>query len=632
MSEKPVFDSKLVRTSNMARELLSIAKEFSLSVHDLDFNLIKAEMYIKQVSKDQEGGEFHEATDDETKLLQDSTAMADPEFSIKQVYDADIFLVKEPLFRNLNVVIAGNKSLTSVYATIKAGSVIEKTDHIAADLKAYFNRRKLRTNILIDMWDEEMMAELAKLAAQVEINDSVSFEEDKRILVSQSLSAEETRHDKLELHFENKEADEDESGRIDYKKRGFITAVEAGEILITYTKPHMGKPGRNCRGQFLEVPEADASHAPKFDIDPDCIEVREDDEKIEYLAKKNGYIDIDGTKYYIKEELEVSEISFKSTGNVNAGLNTDIAIHVKESDSLTDAIGMGVEVEATDVEVEGNVGSNSKVTAQRIKIGGQTHKSSVLSAPKIEVNLHRGLAVGKEIAIKRLEQGRVEGEEIYVEQAAGGEIIGKNVTIEILQSHMRVVASQSITIKKMKGSENSLIIDQSAVGENLQASTTLEADIDAKRIEINLAKKALDEQKQLFAKHESTMKEIKQRLIAYKKAGAKMPNAFVTKYKEFQNLQNKMQSDQRAYQLMLEVFDTMQESRGSFQSGVLDARVVNLDIWKGHNEVRFHLSSPKQELVYFPQEGLRSSAIMLKYDKENDEYKVESQSAEIPNS
>lgn len=616
----------------MARELLSIAKEFSLSVHDLDFNLIKTELYVKQTPKDQEGGEFHEATVEEIKQLQDPNALADSELSLKQVYDADIFLAREPLFPNLNVVIAGNRSLTSVYATIKAGSVIEKTDHIAIDLKDYFNRRKLRTNILIDMWDKEMIAELTKLSAQVEINGSVSFEEDYRILVSQSLLAKETRHDKLELYFENKEEDKDEEERIDYKKRGFITSVEEGELLITYTKPLTGKPGRNCRGQFLEVPEADASHAPKFEVDLESIEVREDDDKIEYIAIKNGYIDVDGTKYYIKEELEVSEISFKSTGNVNAGLNTDIAIHVKESDSLTDAIGMGVEVEATDVDVEGNVGSNSKVIAQRIKIGGQTHKSSTLKAPKIEVNLHRGLAIGKEIEIKRLEQGRIEGEDIYVEQAAGGEIVGRNITIEILQSHMKVVASESITIKKMRGSENTLIIDQSKVGENLKASTTLESDIDAKRIEINVAKKDLDEEKKLFAQHESTIKEIKQRLIAYKKAGAKLPNAFVAKYKEFQNLQNKIQADEREYQLMLEMFETMQESRGSFQSGILEARVVNLDVWKGHNEVRFHLTSPKQELVYFPKEGLRSSAIMLKYDKENDEYSVESQSADVPGS
>ena len=630
MADNPLFTSKLVRTSNMAKELLTIAKEYNLSVQALDFTLIKTELYIKELSKDKQEGDFHEATEDEIKHLQDAEGLAKPELFIKQVYDADIFLVEEPLFPKLEVVIAANKSLTAVYATIKAGSVIEKTEAISADLKDYFNRRKLRTNILIDMWDEEMLAYVAKLSAQVEVNDVVEFKEDKRLLVSKSLLSEATRHDKLVMHFEEKQNAEDESGRIDYKKRGFITAVEENELLITYTKPKEGKPGRNCRGQFMEVPTPDASHFPKFEVDEECIEIREDDDKIEYIAKKNGYIDIDGNSYYIKEEMEVNEISFKSTGNVNAGINTDVAIHVKGTDSLSDAIGMGVEVEATDVEVEGNVGSNSTVHAQRIKIGGQTHKSSKLYANKIEVNLHRGLAKGKEVEVKRLEQGRIDGEVIYVEQAAGGEIYGKNITIEILQSHMKVVASESITIKKMKGSENTLIIDQSQVGENVQAADTLEADIDAKRIEINVAKKNLEEDKAQFMKHEKTMDEIKSRLVAYKKAGAKLPDAFVKKYKEFQSVQNKLQSDEREYKLMLEMFETMQASRGNFQAGILDAKIINYGVWQGHNEVRFHLASPKQELVFFPQEGLKESAIMLKYDKENDEYSIESQSSALP--
>lgn len=541
MSEKKVFTSKLVRTSNIVKELLLIAKEYGLSVHDLDFKLIKVEIYVKSVSAEkdskkksdnEEDNELHEATAEELAQLQGESGNADLTLVIKQVYDAEIFLLEENLFPDLNMVIAGNKTLTAVYATIKAGSIIKANRETAATLKAYFNHRKLRTHILIDIWDAEMVGEVAKMAAQVEVNESVEFKEDKRILISKSLHSIPTVHDKLILHFDDKQKSEDDYGRIDYKKRGFITAVERDEVLISYRKPIAGTPGRNCKGGFIEVPEADASHAPAFDVDEESIRIQEDDNKIEYLATKNGYIDMDGSKYFIKEDLEVSEISFKSTGNVNAGLNTDISIHVKETDSLTDAIGMGVEVEATEIDVEGNTGSNSIVKAKKIKIGGQTHKSSTIIAPDIEINLHRGLAKGEKVQIKRLEQGRVEGDEVHIEQAAGGEVVAKNVTIEILQSHVNIVASESITIKKMRGSENVLIIDQSQVGENLQASGELEVKIDEKRMELNVSKKELDKEKAEFKKHESTITEIKERLIAYKKAGAKLPDAFVQKYKE----------------------------------------------------------------------------------------------------
>ncbi len=644
MADQKVFTSKLVRTSNIVKELLSIAKEYKLSVHDLDFRLIKMEMYIKKTASS-EGEEkkesnskkaapkaddnFREATREDLNRLQDDTKPADPELVVKQVYDAEIFPVEEPLFPKLELTISGNKSLTAVYATIKAGSVIEATGDLSNDLRDYFNRRKLRTHILIDIWDREMVTELAKLSASIEVNGSVAFEEDRRILISKSLHSVETIHDKLILHFENKNKNEDDYGRIDYKKRGFITAVEAGELLITYRKPITGQPGRNCKGEFIEVPEADASHVPKFTVDEATIEIKEDEKKIEYFAKKNGYIDIDKNSYYVKEELEVSEISFKSTGNVNAGLNTDIAIHVKEDDSMRDAIGMGVEVEATEVNVEGNVGSNSTVTAQKIKIGGQTHKSSVLMAPEIDINLHRGLAKGKEVQVRRLEQGRIEADEVFVEQAAGGEIIGRHVTIEILASHVNVIASESITIKKMRGSENVLTIDQAKVGDNVQAFEELEDSIEEKRIEINRAKKKLDEQKRLYKRHESAIKEIKERLVAYKKSGVKLPDAFVRKYKEFQSLHNDISQQEREYNLLLEMFEDFQKQRGSFQSSIMDARVTNYDVWKGHNEVNFHLSSPAQELSYVPAEGLKESIIMLKYDQENDEYSIICESADM---
>ncbi len=303
MDEKKIFTSKLVRTSNVAQELLLVAKEYDISIHTLDFNLIKTEVYVKE-STDKEEGEFHEASADELKHFQDPEGQANKALSIKQIYDVDIFLLDKPMFPELEMGIAANKSLTAVYATIKAGSTINKTDNIHKDIKTYFNRRKLRTHILIDIWDDEMITELARLSAQVEVNGSVSFEEDHRLLVSKSLLAEPTLNDKLVLHFEAKEQNKDDHDRVDHKKRGFITSVEEKELLISYRKPQTGTPGRNCRGEFIEVPEADASHIPTFEIDEESIELKEDEKKIEYFAKKNGYIDIDGSKYYIKETLE----------------------------------------------------------------------------------------------------------------------------------------------------------------------------------------------------------------------------------------------------------------------------------------------------------------------------------------
>jgi hypothetical protein len=645
MPETEAFTSKTILTSNVAKELLKVAKAYGLSVHDLDFTINKTELFIKEAAAEtkepkkeekkensKEGSatsDFKVIDDQMMAKLKDPEAQANPNIVLKQVYDVEIFPLVDLLFPKLEMTIAANKSVTSVYATIKAGSVIDSVEDISRELKHYFNKRKLRTQLLIDIWDEEMVSEVTRLAAQIEVNGSVSFEEDLKILISKSLLAKDKQDDALTIHFDQKE-EEGEFAKVDYKQRGFIKGVEQNELLITYLKPLEGTPGRNCKGEFIEVLPPDATHVPTFEIDPESIEIKEDETKQEYFARKNGYIDIESNKYYIKEALEVNEISFKSTGNVNAGINTNISIHVQESDPLGDAIGMGVEVEATDVDVEGNVGSNSKVEAQKIRIGGQTHKSSILIADNVEVNLHRGLIQGKDVKVKRLEQGRIEGETVEVEQAAGGEIVAKNVVIEILQSHMSITASESITIKKMLGSENTLEIDQTKVGKNANAVDDLEDELDVKRQEINVSRKKIDEKKALFAKHKDAMHNIKKRLVGYKKAGVKLPEAFVKKYKEFQALQMHIGTLEIEHKLMVDMFEMMEKRKGRFQRSVVDAQVINQDSWKGHNEIRFHLTAPEQTLTYVPKEGLHQSAIMLKYDEEKDEYTVVSESADIP--
>jgi len=625
-SSESSIASKVIRTGSVASELVKYAKEQALTTADLNFKIIKTETYIKQVkdekNPDAEENEYRELKAEEFDILKDEALLTDPNFHLRQVYDIEIFHETQPVFPDLDMNISGNKSLTAVYAIVKAGSRIQKQKNILEELTHYFNQRKLRARVLINIWDEEMISSLSQIAAKVEVNDEYIFETDTQILVSKSVGAKATIHDRLTLHFEKKEQLEDEHGRINYKQRGFITAVTKDEVLITYRKAQAGSPGRNCRGEFIEVAEPNESHMPKFDIDADTISMNEDEEKVEYVSTRNGYISFENNIYFVKEELEINEISFGTTGNVNAGMDTDIVIHVKETDAYKDAIGMGVEVEATEVDVDGNVGSDSTVRAQQINIGGQTHQSSKLYAPLISVYLHRGLAKGKKVEVKRLEQGRIEADEVQVEQAAGGEIYGKNVVIDVLHSHVKVYASQSILIRKIKGSENFLTIDQTVVGEGQEAKIALEKEIDEARIDVNLTKKLLAEKEALLEEHKDTIIDIKKRLLTYQKAGAKMPKSFVDKYKEFQELQNQAAMIKRELQLKKDMFETLESRRSDFQGDVLQAKITNLDIWRGHNEVKFHLTYPDVELSMVPSEGMASCTLSLKFNQDKDEYEI----------
>jgi hypothetical protein len=281
------FTGKLVRTTNVAKELIAISKESGIAVADLDIRLIKDEIYTKldDPDKKEENNDFKELSSEDKGELESRENLINPNYFIKQIYDVEIFPKEEEEFPKLDLNISANKSLTSVYAIIKAGSIIEKSDKILESLTDYFIKRKLRTHILINLWDKELVNYLAKLAAEIEVHGMKQFKKDEKILVMHSLGAKAQVDDNLILHFEEKQKNQDDYGRIDYKQRGFITAVEENELLITYMKPKEGENGRNCRGVYMEIPAPDTSHASTFGVKEDSILVQEEDDKILYKAK-----------------------------------------------------------------------------------------------------------------------------------------------------------------------------------------------------------------------------------------------------------------------------------------------------------------------------------------------------------
>lgn len=629
MAEENTFEPQLVRTANVAKELIEVAKKYELPIHALDFKILKTTLYIKHAPiENPDSVEFLEISKEDRTALSDHEALKDPTLFLKQVYDIEIFKVTTPLFPHLQLSISGNKSLTSVYAVIQAGSKLEAMPELEHSLFDYLNRRKLRARILIDIWDDGMRDAVRAIAAKALIDGIYTFSEETQILVAQTIGSVPTIDDTFITHFQRKVEAENELKRVNHKERGFITAVAEGELLMTYRKPQQGTPGRDCRGEFLKIPDPLTTHEPKFTVDDQTIEVREDEKKIEYLSKKNGYIDFASNQYYIKENLEVSEISFKSTGNVSAGLNKDISIRVKDSDSTKDAIGIGVEVEASEVDVDGNVGSNAVVRANLIRIGGQTHQSSKLYAPDIYVHVHKGYAQGDKVEVKRLEQGRIEGFNVHVELATGGEIVARDVVIDVLQSHTKITASHSIVIKKMRGSENSLCIDQTRQSENAAKIQALEEKIEAMRIDINISQKKLKEDQTRFHEHKATIEELKRRLVGYKQSGIQPPNAFLQSYKKFQNMHHAIEMEGRDLRLKEENYALLMGERSRFQEDVLEATITNYDIWRGHNEVSFHLTDPYTEIDYIPKEGLRESVISLELNEETQAYEINVTSVE----
>lgn len=599
--EKPTPSMRpfVVRTQNVAKELLQTASTYRISVHDLDFELLDVQTYVKR-NADNPQEEWVELTEGEIGEL-DAHLFLDMKFDIKQMYEIEIFhsAEREALpVEHLDVSIGGNHTLCKIYLTIKTGNVLNDYPGFEEDFLLLVKKKKMRAGILIGVFDSMMPANFKDLFAKVRVHKNYTLHEPEQFLIAQAYEPVETINDKLILHFEAKRKNQDEHGRIDYAKRGYIISAVENELLIEYVKPKKGENGRNCRGERLIPKEPVVRYEPTFGVG-ELINVIDKPERIEYRAKTGGYVTFEGGIYNIRTEVDISEISFKTTGSIDTQLDADVSINVKEKDVLKDAIGMGMDVTVNVINIDGSIGPNAKVTARRATVEGQVHQSAIITADELSINILKGTAHGKEVHITRLEHGIVDAEKVTVSQATGGKIRAKEVVIDVLGSHVKITASHKIEIMKMIGGENQFIIDP-LLNETVDELSAQEKKMAEARVSIQAIHKELSGYEQTERDNATAMEDMKKKLLNYKKNGVKLPSAFVQKYQQYQNFKEKLialrqelaqKEDQLAY---------LSEKHTAIQNEIMDARIIIHERWKNHNEIVFKLIDPPIEVFYHP--------------------------------
>ncbi len=616
-SETPIsnFSPFVVRTDNIAKELVSTAAKNGLKAAELDFNLLDVQTFVKKGDEEE-----REVIGDELKELNDETTLSDEKLVVRQSYEIEIIpRDKSDKFSKLNLSIGANPSMTRLFASIKPGSQIEYFEGIEQELKTFINKRKLRANMFIGVWDEKLSEEIEKFVARVRINGVLNV--DKRIVfeVGHTLDLDPTVDDKLIFHY--KKDENAKKDKVDHFNRGFIQSVAQNELLIEYIKPKKGDPGRNCRGEFIEPAEPVISNTPDFNVS-EKIDVIDNEDNIEYRAKNSGYVVFENNTYDINVEVEVSEISFKTTGSIGAGIDTDVCINVKGSDAFQDAIGAGMEIEVNEINVDGNVGNNAKIKARKVKILGQTHQSSYIEADDIEINIHKGKVKGKAVKITRLEQGVVEAETVEVSQANGGKIVAKEVLIDTIASHVYIVASAKIEIKNFNGEENSFTISPVLYDEDKEAlSENANAVVEQKR-KIRELKTEAEKKEKILHDNAGSIVDLKKRLAHYKQSGAKMPAAFVAKFKEFQELQAQLEELKKEIKQKEDMYDLLCAKSNKYQDDIFKSKIINHDQYKGHNEIRFKLIEPELELYLVPKGTPNEQCFMLGKNEETDAYEI----------
>ncbi len=611
------FTPVVVTTHDVAQTLHDTALKYKIGSQSLDIRLISFKTLIKMDPKEEEWIELEEG---EWEKFNKPEILLNPDFMVKQEYELEIFRYKdEPWKSDLLLHIASNKEKNRVVCTVKAGSIIRKAENLKARIKSLILGKMLRSRILIHLWDVDYDKAIDDLVAKALVQDQYILPEDVTFDICVCFASQQPVNDELILHYKNKNENEEQGDRVDYSRRGFIQAVEKGETVIEYIKPRPGKPGRNCQGHFIAVPEPLEKHKPEFRVS-DAIGVEEDEERILYRAKRGGYVVFKENTYDIHDSMELNEVSFKKTGSIDAGVETEVKLHISESDHMKDAIGTGVEVEATEVKVEGNVGASAIVTAEEVAIGGQTHQTSRIHAKTAKINVHRGYIKTEEsLQITRLEGGVAEAKEARVSQMIGGEVKALSVHVDVLASNAKIYAVSKIVVNKMLGENNKLIIDASEIDAYHNEIVALEERIGQIEKELSNLEETHRQKRSLLEKSESAVQTLKKKIVEAKRRGVKPHPAFVAKIRQYQKLENDIVEIEQEIARTRQSLKDDKRKLLAYQEMVVNATIVNRGEWKEYTAVEFHLLYPQITLEYTPTAGACNQEIYLKRIEEDGE-------------
>lgn len=614
-NEEIEFKPLIVDTVNVVKELKNIAAANHLKPTDLSFKLLKVTTFFSD-----DKSENNEMGDEEMKLFLDDAFLLKPSLKFTQHYRVEIYKtnsIENPIVLP-NIALSANNNLTKVVATLSKSSDVNFSTKLEDAIIEDINCKKIKAGILIGVRDQNMYKEVKKIVANLRVNGII--DQTHMFVVAEGLDETPSVNDDLIFHYKKKVNSKNSSGKVDYSKRGYVLPVDKDECIIEYIKPQIGQAGRNCRGVYLPVKEPKKTNDTPINISDNIIK-KESETSVKYIAGRGGFVNFEKGIYDVQEQMEINEISFRSTGSIDASLLSNIKINIKEKDILKDAIGPGMSVETSELIVQGNVGSGARIKAKLVDIGGQTHQSAYIESETITIAVHRGEANGQTISVDRLEGGKIFGDTVHVNQMIGGEIVARIVKIDHLLSNAKITASEIIEITELKGNNNKFIIDPSVTKEFNEQIKEISHKIHKNEEELKAYPRQLSTKKDLIDKNKPMAEMVKAKITELKQGGIEPPLSLYAKIKDFQEKVVEYNTLLQAFKDKKEYVHELQNELNIVQMKVFSAKIINHSVWKEYNEIRFRLISPAKEITYNPKERELAREITLK-DLGNSEYKI----------
>lgn len=582
-------------SSNITEMLNEAAKDKKISKAEVDFDLLSVRTFI-QSTQNPEWTLIQEPLE---KMFDEQMLKSDT-LLIRQDYEINIRpYVTNQLLQHVEIELLSNKEKSKVIAIFKKGSIFPCDKNLAKLLKREINRKKVRLGFLIAHFEAGLNASLIKLANVIKCN--TPLQKDVRISIAESPGAILSIDDAIIKHYE----------KTQQQTKSFIDGVNPNELIFEYIKPQYGTNGRSCDGKLITVLEPKILYK-EYKADEESVYTEEDETSVKYYSKVNGYVKNIAGVISISKEMSISSASFRNTGSIETGENKDISIHIDNKNSSDDAVGSGVRIDVKELNVKGTIGSNTKVKANQLSVGEQTHRNSQLEAVEnANINLHRGNLKAKTVQINILENGTVTADDIHVKKMLGGEIIGERVIVEELTSNALIIASESIEIITISGEHNKLIINPNKIESFHKQVETLKTTLKTNKAIVMDLKK---EYTKNLIEHKEQIDRIKvfQTRVIEATKNSKIPNkADMIRIREYKEKSEKIKSDGEHVHTIENKIMVAELELQKLYEAELHAKITHQGSYNGSTQVLFLDVKTSQEYSIFP-EGVYKKIVLIK--------------------
>ncbi|MGX2985584.1 hypothetical protein ACWIWK_09025 [Helicobacter sp. 23-1048] len=438
-------------------------------------------------------------------------------------------------------------------------------------------------------------------------------------------------------------------------------AVEANQEILRVSYESEGESGRNLKGRYFDysLPEEESEdddddwdsdekdkakkqEAPKESkeneqaeqkapepkekiareivFDEKLFSKEEKDEYVSYTALQKGYVSVKQGYLKMFESNEFKEVNLRNVGHLLGGVNKDIVVTISGQNPEDDAVGRGMVIEATQIDIMGSVGEKARIIGKEVTIHGQIHQSAFVQCETCNIDFVKGTVIANELRIKNSEMANLDAKNIKIDIATGGQIRAQNLTINKLYSHSKIYFSGTLQIKSVEGGENELYISPDCYYGIRNVVEESNEFIQKCTNKVNKLLQLLNKENENIRKSKPIVAQLKSIIDEKKRLkepiDKKIKNAmaeYIALVKNAEFLKERIATVQNAAKAKNEELKHIDEE-------LQNAKIITRGSWKRHNEIFYEHIFPKgRDMISFDDAPQRNISI----DKENLKLKIE---------